>query len=252
MSKEIEEWRPIVGYEGLYEVSDWGRVRKLYVSKQAKIRMLDTTRDGYKRIGLWKNGVSKHHSIHRLVAEAFIPNPDNKPCVGHIKPLPDGLEDKSANEAWNLAWMTYKENRNYGTCNERISQAQKGMEFTDEHKKNLSESLKNSEKLHKLMKSTAYLEKLSSAHKGKMLNREDLSSQVDQIDIDTGEVLASYPSAKEASRQTGYAQSNISRCCNGGFSWKNKWFNVSNAYGFIWRKVSNQPELEQPSLNLLY
>ena len=96
-------------------------------------------KNSYKLYGKTK---AKKYPVHRLVAEAFIPNPDNKPQVGHLKKLPDGTEDKTANEAWNLAWMTAEENANYGTRNERISEKRTGAKFTDEHKKNLSKSLK--------------------------------------------------------------------------------------------------------------
>lgn len=235
MSKEVEEWRYIKGYEG-YQVSDWGRVKKLCKTKPSKIRKQDTTHDGYKRIGLWKNGVCNHYGVHRLVAEAFIPNPENKPCVGHLKTMENGLEDKTANEPWNIAWMTYEENRNYGTCNERISNAQKGRIFTEEHRKNLSESLKKSEKLHEVMKSPDYLEKLSKAHKGKQLNRKDLSMPVYQYTLD-GELVGIYPSAKQAARDTGFKQSNISRCCNGGYTYKGKWINFIKYKGFKWSYV---------------
>lgn len=245
MSKEIEEWRPVVGYEGLYEVSDWGRVRRLHVTKPPKLRVFDFTHDGYERVGLWKNGVCKHYGVHRLVALAFLPNPENKPCVGHLKTMTNGLEDKTANEVWNIAWMTYQENSHYGTCIDRIIASQKGRTFTDEHRKNLSEGLKNSERFQKIVKSPEYRFKLSKIRKGKMLNRKDLSVQVDKIDRITGEVLASFPSAKEAARQTGFAQTNISRCCNGGFLYKGTWINVTKAYGFIWRKVSYQQGFEQ-------
>ena len=229
MSKTVEEWRPVVGYEGLYEVSDWGNVKNDKNRYLAKYK----SKCGYLRVNLWKNGEMKHFSVHRLVAEAFLPNIENKPCVGHVKTLEDGTEDKTANEAWNIKWMTYKENRNYGTLNERISASQKGREFTEEHKKNISEALKNSEILHKLMKSHEYLEKLSKAHKGKMINRKDLSREVKQFTL-RGDFIKSYPSAKEAARQTGFAQTNISRCCNGGYLHKGKWVNIHQVYGFKW------------------
>ena len=232
MSKFIEEWRPIEGYEGLYEVSDWGNVRNRFGKSISK----EMTKDGYLRVNLHKNGHYKHHSVHRLVAKSFIPNPENKPCVGHTKPLPNGTEDKTSNEAWNIEWMTYSENRNYGTCNERISAAQKDREFTEEHKKNISEALRNSEIFHNLVKSDEYRQKLRDAHKkNPQFNRKDLSQPVHQYTLD-GTYIKTYPSAKEAARQTGLAQSNISRCCNGGFLYKGKWINVSNAYGFKWTK----------------
>ena len=68
---------------------------------------------GYWYVGLNKNGKSERKAVHRLVAEHFIPNPDNKPCVNHKD------EVKTNNHVDNLEWLTYKENSNYGTCIER-------------------------------------------------------------------------------------------------------------------------------------
>ena len=123
MSKLVEEWRPVVGYEGLYEVSDWGNVRSLNYNHTKKINLLRKVngKDGYHIVGLHKDKKQKEGKVHRLVAEAFIPNPDNKEQVGHLKKLPDGTEDKTANEAWNLAWMTCTENINYGSRNKRVA-----------------------------------------------------------------------------------------------------------------------------------
>ena len=241
MSRLIEEWKPVLGYEGLYEVSDWGNVR----NRHGKLIRKTLSRQ-HLRVHLWKNGEGKHFFVHRLVAEAWIPNPENKPIVGHTKPLEDGSgrEDSTANEIWNIAWMTYQENRMFGTCNERIRNSQLGREFTEEHKKNISESLKNSEIFHDVVTSLEYRKKLSDVHKGKQLNRKDLSQEVHQIDKVTGEVLAVFPSAKEASRRTGFAQSNISRNCNGGFFYKDVWHPISQAYDFIWQKVPCQLRLE--------
>lgn len=241
MSKLKEEWKPIKGYEGLYEVSDWGNVKNRHGRLMAK----ELVKDGYYRVHLWKNGISEHYLIHRLVAEAFIPNPENKPCVGHLKPLPDGTEDKTANEVWHLQWMTYPENAAYGTCIERISAAQKGRKLTEEHKKNISEALKNSEIFQNMVKSDEYRQKLRDAQKDKpQLNRKDLSQPVHQYTPDW-KYVNTYPSAKEAARQLGVGQCNISRCCNGGFNYKGKWINIKQAYGFIWTKELIQQELER-------
>lgn len=142
MSKEVEEWRPVVGYEGLYEVSDWGNVRSLdrtfeyyhpnngkMIKRRFKGQILKKIMDGdgYHVVCL-HNAEHKQHEgkVHRLVAEAFIPNPENKKEVGHLKTLDNGLEDKTANEAWNLAWMTREENSVYGTICERLSESKKG------------------------------------------------------------------------------------------------------------------------------
>ena len=106
-----EIWKPIVGYEGLYEVSNLGNVRSLNYNGTGKIKILSCIihNDGYYIVNLHKDGKQKTYKIHRLVAQAFIPNPDNKPEVNHIN------EDKTDNRACNLNWMTSKENINWGT-----------------------------------------------------------------------------------------------------------------------------------------
>jgi hypothetical protein len=101
-----EEWRAVVGYEGLYEVSNLGRVRSLFRYKQI-VKGIPTNR-GYLRVTLCKNKVHKLCSIHRLVATAFIPNPYNYPCVNHKD------EERTNNQADNLEWCSYKYNANYG------------------------------------------------------------------------------------------------------------------------------------------
>ena len=116
----IEEWRKIVGYEGLYEVSSLGRVRSLdrydSINRFRKGRILKSGTDtgGYLFVQLSSNGNEKNHSVHRLVAEAFIPNPDNLPQVNHID------EDKSNNCVDNLEWCDREYNINYGTIKDRI------------------------------------------------------------------------------------------------------------------------------------
>lgn len=67
------------------------------------------------------------------------------------------------------------------------------------------------------------------------LNDPSKSKKVDQIDLATGEIITTFPSAKEVERELGYLNSNISRCCNGGFYRKGKWVNVTKAYGYGWR-----------------
>lgn len=94
-----EVWRPVVGYEGLYEVSDHGRVR----GPKGLVKPKPTNR-GYIRTELWRNGSRWRPSIHRLVAEHFIANPKQHPQVNHK----DG--DKSNNAVTNLEWCTASEN----------------------------------------------------------------------------------------------------------------------------------------------
>ena len=114
MTKEI--WKDIKDYEGIYQVSNLGRVKSLKHSKEGKILKGRVTGKGYLSVVLFRNSVRKSNSIHRLVAQAFIPNPANKPEVNHID------ENKLNNDVSNLEWVTSKENSNHGTRNLRIHQ----------------------------------------------------------------------------------------------------------------------------------
>ena len=119
-------WREVVGYEGLYEVSSCGLVKsKDRVVKVDRWGGFDKTlegqirkqqnRDGYSSVALFKNGKRKNHYTHRLVADAFIPNPNNYPMVNHKD------ETRDNNHCDNLEWCDHQYNLNYGTTYERIS-----------------------------------------------------------------------------------------------------------------------------------
>lgn len=110
----IEEWRDIVGYEGLYQVSNLGRVKSL---RNNIIRKPTANRKGYKQVDLWKDGEVTHPSIHRLVAFHFLEVPSNyeEMEVNHKD------EDKTNNRADNLEWCTREYNQQYGTRNQRIA-----------------------------------------------------------------------------------------------------------------------------------
>jgi hypothetical protein len=97
----MEEWRDVVGYEGKYLVSNIGNIKSV---KRDKILTPKKNHDGYLRIQLWKNNKAVFVSIHRLVAESFIPNHENKPFVNHI----DGTKNNNLVE--NLEWVTQSEN----------------------------------------------------------------------------------------------------------------------------------------------
>ena len=102
-----EQWRDIDGYDGAYQVSDLGRVRSL---KFGKVRVLRTGNDrkGYLCVGLCKDGKQKSYKVHRLVAQAFIPNDDeSKTQINHIN------EVKSDNRVSNIEWCTPQYNINY-------------------------------------------------------------------------------------------------------------------------------------------
>lgn len=102
---DTEIWLPVVGYEWLYEVSNLGRIKSLIDNHWLpRVNIMKTSGDSYFRIALCKNGLHKTVSIHRLVAQAFIPNPENKKCVNHISWI------KTDNRIKNLEWCTHSEN----------------------------------------------------------------------------------------------------------------------------------------------
>lgn len=120
-----EVWNPVVGYEGLYEVSSMGKVksveRVLSDGRLWEERILkpEKNKGGYLIVHLSKNGKRKVYTIHRLVALAFIPNdtPEHKTQINHLN------EVKTNNHYLNLSWVTPKENANWGTRTERASKA---------------------------------------------------------------------------------------------------------------------------------
>ena len=104
----LEEWRPVVGYEGHYEVSSLGDIKSVKrcrgASRTPRILKKHLGSSGYEFVVLRKDGVNKNATVHRMVARAFVPKPDGKDCVNHK----DG--NKLNNNAQNLEWVTYSEN----------------------------------------------------------------------------------------------------------------------------------------------
>lgn len=179
-------WKDINGYEGLYQVSDTGLIR----ANQRKgtsggIRKLHLNK-GYPVIILHKNGKKKTFQVHRIVALAFINNPECKPEINHID------ENKSNNCIENLQWVTSKENANWGTRNTRIS----------EYVKNNPIPMPPGKK------------------------RVGMKKEVIQLDPVTKEIVSRYESTIAASNSIGCSNGNISECCNGkrksakGFLWQ--------------------------------
>ena len=134
----IEEWRIAVYdgivYEGLYKVSNLGRILSLNYKNTGKAELMNPSkdRDGYFQVGLWKNKKTKMCKVHRLVAQTFLPNPENKPCINHKI---EGDEGKKINmvifnedgtvdeEKSTIEWCTHEYNNNYGTVKERIAKS---------------------------------------------------------------------------------------------------------------------------------
>lgn len=109
----MEIWKPIPCYEGLYEVSNYGNIRSLFRYKKV-LKPWDIG-TGYLMIYLSKEKTRKAFLVHRLVANAFIPNPEGKPQVNHID------ENRANNSADNLEWCTCKENHDHGLHSKRLS-----------------------------------------------------------------------------------------------------------------------------------
>lgn len=112
----VEEWRAVMGYEGLYEVSSDGRVRSLnYRGVQGRIEDLSPgDKGGYLAVVLYSRGVQQGRLVHRLVAQAFLDNPLELPEVNHID------ENPSNNHVSNLEWCTRTYNINFGSRIERV------------------------------------------------------------------------------------------------------------------------------------
>lgn len=109
-----EVWKDIEGYEGLYQVSNLGRVKSIKRNTATNRILKPHNTNKYLQVCLCKNGSTKYKLIHRLVAEAFIPNYENLPEVNHKD------EDKLNNSVSNLEWVSQAENLAYGTRNKRI------------------------------------------------------------------------------------------------------------------------------------
>ena len=168
---EVEIWKDIENYEGLYQVSNFGRVRSLdrVVRRNkgfglCKGRVLKPRLPaGYCQVSLCKQNNVSQFLVHRLVAEAFVPNPDNLPQVNHKD------EVKTNNRADNLEWCTPEYNCNYGNHNKKLSEALTGKKrkpLSEEHKRKISEGNKGK------VYSDETRRKISEGNKGKIFSEE--------------------------------------------------------------------------------
>ena len=193
---DIEIWKTAIYdgeiYEGLYKVSNLGKILSLNYNHTGKTGLMNpgTDKDGYFKVGLSKNGKTKTCRVHRLVAETFLPNPEGKPEINHKIEGDKGKkinvvifnEDGSVNnEKTTIEWVTRKENNDYGTRTERMA---------------------------------------------KTMTNGKLSKPVLQLSL-TGELIREYPSAAECGRN-GFNKGHVAACCRGeekthkGFRWMYK------------------------------
>ena len=188
--QEQEIWKAIVNYEGLYEVSNLGRVRN---SRTGKILKPYENGRGYLIIGLYKDSKKECFQVHRLTATAFIPNPQNLETVNHIN------HSKIDNRVENLEWLSLEDN---------IRDEQKGKPKTEKHRKKIGEANKG--------------KTLSEEHKQKLR----VANNKKVLCVETGQV---FNSIREACDWLGIKQNctgNISLCCKGkrgkayGYSWR--------------------------------
>lgn len=112
------EWKSVKGFEGQYEVSNTGLIKSLKGKEERILKSRVHSKTGYVTVILSNNGSKYSRLVHRLVAEAFIENPESKPEVNHID------EDKVNNSVENLEWNTHEENSNHGTKNIRSANKQ--------------------------------------------------------------------------------------------------------------------------------
>ena len=132
MKEEI--WKDIEGFEGLYQVSNLGRVKSLNYKRTGKEKIMKGVDDGrgYLILSLYREGKGKTCKIHKLVAQAFLENPNSLPEVNHKD------EDKTNNKVENLEWCTRAYNLTYNGRAEKVGKKLRGRKLTEEHIKKIS------------------------------------------------------------------------------------------------------------------
>ena len=236
----IELWKDVKDYEGLYQVSTLGRVRRLdkyidvkisnvdKVLKRGKILKPAYDKGGYLRVSLCKNGKKTNFGVHRLVAEAFIPNPLNLPVINHKD------EDKTNNYPYNLEWCTVKYNNNYGNHIKNVAEKQSKKVYQYDLKGNLIKEWSSASEAGRNGFEQANISKCclskSKTHKNfiwsyELIENFDINNysynyknrkgfkKVYQYDKDYN-LIKIWPSTKECGRN-GFFSSHVCACCNG-------------------------------------
>lgn len=175
----------LIDYTGLYQVSTDGNIKSLerldsnnHLVKE-KILKKQNDKDGYEIVRLYKNRKCKNLRVHRLVAEMFIQNPENKLFVDHIIPISNG----GTNNVNNLRWVTIKENNNNPITKEKVTNSKIGREFSDETRKRMSDKKKGL-----------------------------YDKKVVGVNINDGSIIK-LDSMKQG-KKFGFDDGNISKCCN--------------------------------------
>ena len=204
-SIDIVPRKAVKGYEGYYEVDMYGRVYSLertitvndngrvYEKPVKECELSQSTHSaGYKTVGLTRNGKTENAYVHRLVAEAYIPNPQNLPFINHKD------EDKANNFVTNLEWCTVQYNNTYGDKNERQANAIRGRKHTQEH-----------------------IEKIRRGNMGKH------GKQKEVICVDDGK---HFPSYADASLYYGISPQTVKSCCERKSQGRKKTFRYADDF----------------------
>ena len=218
----MEKWEYI---NEEYEISNLGNIRRTTKGKTHHVKT-EKLKKGYLRVSIWENGIRNRKLVHRLVAEAFIPNPDNKTQVDHIN------NNTSDNRVENLRWVTPKENVQHSIEQNR---------FVTEKKINAYKNVIKTEKELQMLKEVGFKKgniPWNKNKKGLQIHTEEWKKQASLrmkeankikqtpvICVETGET---FESQSEASRQKNISQGNIGSCLKGkrqvagGYHWRYK------------------------------
>ena len=202
----MAEWKSIIGYENEYLVSNNGDVFSFMSKKYLKPSINEK---GYMRVCLQKRVMKSWKRVNRLVAEAFIPNPDNLPMVNHKD------EDKTNNFLENLEWCTAQYNNTYGNKAKRQANKIRGIAHSNEHKKKITSSLLKYYETH----DSASIGRISEKRKG-------------VVGVRNGESVQ-FQSVKDAAIAVNGARANITRSCNS---------KTRKAYGYKWMWAGERKE----------